>query len=114
MKEARREYNAPSTARLFVGPRERRGFSSMARRYAASRTLNPPKNMRWPSEGMSPMSFMHSSFMTIATGQKHNHAPRQVLGSDTWHAICEARHVVVPEPSSHFRLTGPLPSRPCP
>lgn len=49
-----------------------------------------------------------------ATGQKHNQAPRQVLGSDTLHAICEARQVVVPEPSSHFRLTGPLPSRPCP
>ena len=45
---------------------------------------------------------------------KQSQAPKQVLGVVTLHAVCEERHVVVPEPSSHFVWTGPLPTRPFP
>ena len=45
---------------------------------------------------------------------KQSQAPKQVLGVVTLHAVCEERHVVVVEPSTHVVWTGPLPTRPFP
>jgi hypothetical protein len=45
---------------------------------------------------------------------RQSQAPKQVWGAVALHAVCQERHVVVAEPSTHVVWTGPLPTRPFP
>lgn len=87
-------------------------FSTRLRRPLAYKTDRIFSHRRWTKRPEVALFFIRAE--RRGHPGKHNQAPKQVLGVVTLHAICEARHVVVPEPSSHFVWTGPLPSRPCP
>ena len=85
------------------------GVVAALQRTDASVTLNP--------ERIKPSSDV-ALFVICAKHRGHKgkqtQAPKQVLGVDTLHAVCEERHVVVAEPSTHVVWTGPLPTRPFP